>query len=166
MNNSKVYVDLFGVVLDRKGIETLLPHQDFALEHLDGVILFDRNTPVLDTCKFADPDWYVFRGHYPGMPVVPAHNQLECAFMTMALLYGFLYPDMANQSLPMARKILNFDFKRSIHPGDDFIIRAHEPTIAERRVFLSSVVITNFKTGKEIASGRLGGMRQDGKRLV
>lgn len=163
------YIEYHGLLLNRDGIATFIPHRDHALEHLDGVVSFNAEAQSITTVKYADPSWNVFSGHYPAFPAVPAHDQVECGFMTMALLYVLLHPEKANESLPMARKILEFDFMRPISLREIFYIRVSNPLVTNRRILTATVMIYHLVgCGKEqeLASGRLVGMRQDGKTIL
>ena len=108
---------------DLEKIYGLIPHRppflwvDRIVESGDGVIRAEKIIP---------PDLELFRGHYPGHPVVPGVLLCEAVFQAGALM-------IANQlakdgekiaGLPVLTRITGARFKREVRPGDTIGIEA------------------------------------------
>src|SRR5258705_6559556 len=72
-------------VLSRDEICRLIPHRDPFL-WIDEVVAESENRIVAR--KLISPDLDVFRGHYPGQPVLPGVLLCEAAMQAWAVLIG------------------------------------------------------------------------------
>lgn len=77
--------------------------------------------------KVIDPELDVFRGHYPGYPIMPGVLLCEAVFQAGALLIGQSMEnsgDIPAQGVPVLTRILGAKFKREVRPGDTLEISA------------------------------------------
>ena len=109
-----------------------IPHRPPFL-WLDKVLEIGEDSIRVEKVVPADLD--LFRGHYPGYPIMPGVLLCEAVFQAGALLIGnLLGPETkANSnepvSMPVLTRILGAKFKREVRPGDRLEIRA---TLVER----------------------------------
>lgn len=102
-----------------------IPHRPPFL-WVDSIISLDKETIVTE--KFIAPDLDIFRGHYPGYPIVPGVLLCEAVFQTGALfmakmLQGSGEAAVTGGSAPVLTRIKRAKFKREVKPGDT--IRMH-----------------------------------------
>lgn len=79
----------------------------------------------IETEKLIKEDLDIFKGHYPGYPILPGVILCEAAFQSGALLIAETVEQVngsANQ-LPVVTRILKAKFKREVRPGDRITIR-------------------------------------------
>ena len=71
--------------LNREAVEKVLPHRD-------PMLFIDRVTAATETSisahTFVDPDWSVFQGHFPELPVMPGVLLIETMAQAGALILG------------------------------------------------------------------------------
>ena len=102
------------VVLDRAGIEALLPHRaPFLL--LDDVIDLEPGVRCVAR-RLLRPDEFWFAGHFPGNPVMPGVLIVEALAQTGAVCVLSL-PENAGK-LALFAGIDKVRFKRVVRPGD------------------------------------------------
>ncbi len=126
-------------VLDRAGIEELLPHRPpFLL--LDTVEAIDDTRVV---CRFtprrADPLFGpVYGGHYPGEPVTPGVLLSETVFQAGAVLVGHRRrqaPDSAG-GVPVVTRVRDARFRRVVRPETPLRIEAEIEDVVSRAWYL------------------------------
>ena len=129
----------FFTCLNRKGLESILPHRGAALRKIDGVFHCSTDPNTLRGIKEIrdqDPD---LEGHFPGAPTYPGYAQDEFVCLVAAAL------------IPLAVKGLDHDpyvvqkiarYKKNAVPGDTLFA---EVTLTGRkaRFFLFTARITN-----------------------
>lgn len=106
--------------LNRAAVQTFLPHRDPML-YIDRVVTADETTIAAET--HVNPDWEIFKGHFPDMPIMPGVLLIETAAQAGALivcLQGGLKPDsfIAFTGVEEAR------FRRAVRPGDLMVVKA------------------------------------------
>jgi 3-hydroxyacyl-[acyl-carrier-protein] dehydratase len=102
-------------LLDRLGIEALIPHRaPFLL--VDRVLSDDRTTQTLvaELDVRADAFWTV--GHFPGMPIMPGVLQVEALAQAMGLYVA--RTEGFGARLGLFAKIEACRFTRMVTPGD------------------------------------------------
>ncbi len=67
--------------------------------------------------KFVDPGLDVFRGHYPGKPVLPGVLMCEASMQAGAVLIAKQTEPVPAGQVPVATRINNVKFKQMVRPG-------------------------------------------------
>ncbi len=66
----------------------------------------------------------LFRGHYPGFPILPGVIVCEAIFQAGAILLSRLAGDDLQGKMPVVAKIRSAKFRRMVRPGDRLAISA------------------------------------------
>jgi 3-hydroxyacyl-[acyl-carrier-protein] dehydratase len=131
-------------MLTRDDICRLIPHRDPFL-WIDEVIEHTPNRLVAR--KTVPTDLEVFRGHYPGHPLMPGVLLCEAALQAGAVLIATLgIPSGLPGKVPVATRLNNVKFKHMVKPGDLIEI---EVTLNER------LADAFFLAGKIRVAGKL-----------
>ena len=103
-------------------IEETIPHRPPFL-WLDRVVeLSDRE---IRAEKYLDPDLDIFRGHYPGYPLMPGVLLCEAVFQAGAVLIGRSSEGSGPAAgVPVLARIQGAKFKREVRPGTTIAIEA------------------------------------------
>ena len=102
------------VVLDRKGIEALIPHRDpFLL--IDRIVELDPGVRCVAEHDFTGEEWYL-KGHFPGNPIVPGVILTE-SMAQVATVAAMSHPDY-REGIGLFAGIEEMRFKRVVRPGD------------------------------------------------
>ena len=134
-------------VLTKDEVCRLIPHRDPFL-WIDEVV--DESENRLVARKFVPPELDVFRGHYPGQPVLPGVLLCEAAMQAGAVLIARLGQSAPAGRVPVATRINNVKFRQMVRPGDTLEI---EVTLKERLAdafFLSSRIEVAGKTAAQL----------------
>lgn len=115
--------------LDREAVMEVLPHRDPML-FIDRVITADEKT--LRASTFVDPDWAVFQGHFPDLPIMPGVLLIETIAQGGALILG-LKGAVAEGSFVGFTGVEAAKFRRAVRPGDMMDIEVG--LVRERRGF-------------------------------
>lgn len=108
---------------ERAAIEALLPHRDpFLL--VDRIA--DRGEDWIETEWHVAEDLDVFRGHYPGNPILPGVLISEHCFQSAALLLGNRTGDEAARGVPVLTRIEDARFRRMVRPGQTLRTRVQQ----------------------------------------
>ena len=100
---------------ERAEIEALLPHRDpFLL--VDRIV--ERGDDQLSTEWHVREDLEVFRGHYPGNPLLPGVMIAEHALQSGALLIYLGSDSKDDAGTPVLTRIEDARYKRMVRPGD------------------------------------------------
>ena len=109
--------------LDEAAIQRMLPHRAPFL-FVDEVIGHDAHaeTPWIETRWLVQPDMDVFRGHFPGQPILPGVLIQEHCFQSAALLI-FLQDNLQGMAggLPVLTNVDDARFRRMVTPGTELI---------------------------------------------
>lgn len=97
------------------------------LPHRDPMLLVDEAPELVPgtrvvTTFYADPARDIFRGHFPGAPVLPGVYTVEAAAQAACLLL-LTRPEYAGKT-PLFLGIDRTSFRRKILPGDTLEVRA------------------------------------------
>jgi len=141
-------------VLNKDEICRLIPHRDPFL-WIDEVV--EEWEDGLVARKYIPPDLDVFRGHYPGRPVLPGVLLCEAAMQAGAVLIarrGFA-PREAGAALsaggiPVATRINNVKFRQMVRPGDTLEIAVELTERLAGAFFLSARIKVAGKTAAQL----------------
>lgn len=115
--------------LDREAVMAVLPHRDPML-FIDRVLTADETT--LRASTHVDPDWMVFKGHFPDLPIMPGVLLIETIAQGGALILG-LKGAVSDGSFVGFTGVESAKFRRAVLPNDDMDI--HVELVRERRGF-------------------------------
>jgi 3-hydroxyacyl-[acyl-carrier-protein] dehydratase len=127
-------------------ITTLIPHRDPFLwvdrivAILPGAIITEKDIP---------DDLDVFKGHYPGQPILPGVLLCEAIFQTGALLMAHM--EIGKQEgnparLPVITRISGARFKRTVVPGETLQMEVELKETVSSAHFFKGIVRVNGKT--------------------
>ena len=102
-------------LLDRSGIEAILPHRDpFLL--IDEVVELEPGSRVVARKTVRPDEWYL-SGHFPGRPIMPGVLIVEAMAQTGAV--AVLSEEQNRGRLALFAGIDGVRFKRIVEPGDE-----------------------------------------------
>jgi 3-hydroxyacyl-[acyl-carrier-protein] dehydratase len=130
--------------LTKEQICELIPHRDPFL-WLDEVV--EVTETKLHARKKVDPGLDVFRGHYPGQPILPGVLLCEASMQAGAVLISRL-PEGAigPGQVPVATRINNVKFKQMVRPGDTLDIHVELTERLANAFYLTAKVQVGGKT--------------------
>jgi 3-hydroxyacyl-[acyl-carrier-protein] dehydratase len=140
-------------VLNRDDICRLIPHRDPFL-WIDEIVSESENRIVAR--KLISPDLDVFRGHYPGHPVLPGVLLCEAAMQAGAVLIarrGLAASGgvpMAAGRVPVATRMNNVKFRQMVRPGDVLEIEIELTDHLADAFFLKARITVAGKTAAQL----------------
>lgn len=128
--------------LDERAIQGMLPHRDPFL-FVDAVLAYDLDgeAPWIETRWHVRPDMEVFRGHFPGQPVLPGVLIQEHCFQSGALLI-YLQDELQGMAggTPVLTKVEDARFRRMVAPDTTLTTRVElTDRLANARYLKASV---------------------------
>ena len=131
-------------MLDRAGIEALIPHRDpFLL--IDRVTELEPGVRAVAEHTFRADEWYL-KGHFPGNPIVPGVILVETLAQT-ATVMAMALPEYRD-GLGLFAGIEEMRFKRIVRPGET---GRFEATVDKMRRGFARVNVRAF-VGDELAA--------------
>jgi len=115
--------------LDRAAVMAVLPHRDPML-FIDSVLNADETT--LRATTHVNPDWVIFQGHFPDLPIMPGVLLIETIAQGGALILG-LKGVVAEGSFVGFTGVDAAKFRRAVRPRDIMDIQVE--LVRERRGF-------------------------------
>lgn len=106
-------------------IKACIPHREPFL-WLDEVIALDDKS--IHARKFISPDAEVFKGHYPGQPIMPGVLLCEAAMQASAVFIAKSGMETGDK-IPVATRLNNTKFRRMVKPGETLDIHV---TLSEK----------------------------------
>ena len=106
--------------LSKEEIKAIIPHRDPMLL-VDTVEEMEAGDHIVTTF-FVDPAREIFKGHFPGEPVLPGVYSVECMAQTADIL--LLSAERYAGKIPLFLGINNVRFLKKILPGDTIEIHA------------------------------------------
>lgn len=126
------------MIFNKEQIKLFLPHRDpfLFVDKVESIIILPEVTEI-KTAKdlvgakviahyFTDPNHIIFKGHFPGRPILPGVVQVEM----MAQASSFVFTKLLKQSLEVSKSnlevaLLSIDsakFRKPIYPSMDLKI--------------------------------------------
>ena len=132
-----------------------IPHRPPFL-WVDKVISYDSRTIITE--KFISPDLDVFKGHYPGYPLMPGVLLCEAVFQTGALFMAKTLRDSEKSektdgNAPVLTRIKGAKFKREVKPGDTIRIHVTLDENIGNAWFFKGKVLVKDKTAVKVTFG-------------
>ena len=106
--------------LSKEEIKAIIPHRDpmLLVDAVEEMVPGDRIAATF----YVDPAREIFKGHFPGEPVLPGVYSVECMAQTADIL--LLSAERYAGKIPLFLGINNVRFIRKILPGDTLEIHA------------------------------------------
>lgn len=98
------------------------------IPHRPPFLFVDRVNEIEDrrvlATRYVDPESAFFRGHYPGMPIMPGVLICECCFQAGAILIAHRAGAhaMPSAGVPVLTRIHDARFRRVVRPGETLTI--------------------------------------------
>ncbi len=147
------------VVLDRAGIEALIPHRDpFLL--IDRVTELEPGIRCVAEHTFTGEEWYL-KGHFPGNPIVPGVILTE-SMAQAATVAAMALPEY-REGIGLFAGIEEMKFKRIVRPGDAARFTA---TFEKMRRGFGKVRVTTHVGGDLAAEGLILAIFQPMEKLT
>lgn len=115
--------------LGRDAVMEILPHRDPML-FIENVLGADATTIQAQTR--VNPEWEVFKGHFPDLPIMPGVLLIETMAQAGALILG-LKGAVSDGSFVGFTGVEHAKFRRAVRPND--IMNIHVDLLRERRGF-------------------------------
>lgn len=123
-------IDLNQIVFDKKAIEEVNP-QRYEMQHLDGIIWYDKEKFLILGYKDVTENEFWIRGHIPGRPLMPAVIMVEAAAQLSSVFVKRVY------QLPGFIGFASIDsakFRKTVSPGSRLYLLGHI-TVFKRRLY-------------------------------
>ena len=134
--------------LTKTQICELIPHRDPFL-WLDEVV--DVSETTIRARKLVSPELDVFRGHYPGQPVLPGVLLCEAAMQAGSVLIARqLAGEIPAGHVPVATRINNVKFRHMVRPGDILDIQVTFTERLGQAYFMTAKVGVSGKTAAHL----------------
>lgn len=102
--------------MSREQVLAAIPHREPFL-WVDEIV--EQSEERILTRKLVPTDLDVFKGHYPGKPILPGVLVCEAIFQTGAILLSAKAQDAVAEGLvPVMTRIKETRFKKIVRPGD------------------------------------------------
>ncbi len=136
------------IKMNRNEVMEIIPHRDPMLLVDEVVEMIPEESIV--TRFFVDPEREIFKGHFPGAPVLPGVYTTECMAQTADIL--LLSMERYKGTTPLFIGIDKVKFKNKILPGDTIEVRAKiTMERAEKAIATCSAEVYNH--GEVVATG-------------
>lgn len=126
--------------LSHEEVQQVIPHRDpmLLVDTVEELVPGEH----IATRFYVDPAREIFKGHFPGEPVLPGVYSVECMAQTADIL--LLKMDRYAGKIPLFLGINNVRFLKKVLPGDTIEIRAKMASErAEKAIATCSAEIYN-----------------------
>lgn len=144
-------IDLNQVVIDKQAIEIVNP-QRFEMQHLDGIIWYDKEKFLILGYKDVTENEFWIRGHLPGRPLMPAVIMVEAAAQLSSVFVKHVYK--MGGFIGFA-SINDAKFRKPIEPGCRLYLLGHI-TVFKRRKY--TCVVQGIVDGTMVFDTVLSGL--------
>ena len=107
--------------MDREEIKRLIPHREPFL-FVDSVLEMEPGTRIVASKRF-EPDEGFFKGHFPGVPIVPGVIIVESLAQAGAILLYASQPEELKGKQPALVGLENVRFRRPVLPASEVKLR-------------------------------------------
>lgn len=115
------------IIINNENLKKIIPHREPMLL-VDNVVQMESEKTITTTW-YIDPEREIFKGHFPGEPMLPGVYTVENMAQTADIL--ILSTDRYKGKTPLFLGADNIKFMAKILPGD--IIETHAIFAAERK---------------------------------
>lgn len=105
------------MLMDREQIKKLIPHREPFL-FVDSVLEMEPGTRIVASKRF-EPDEDFFKGHFPGVPIVPGVIIIESLAQAGAILLYASQPEELKGKQPALVGLENVRFRRPVLPANE-----------------------------------------------
>lgn len=122
-------IDLSQIVIDKEAIMAVNP-QRFEMQHLDGVIWYDKEKFLILGYKDLTENEFWIKGHIPGRPLMPAVIMIEAAAQLSSVFVKHVY------ELPGFIGFASIDeakFRKPVSPGCRLYLLGHITKFKRRK---------------------------------
>ena len=140
-------------VIERSGIETLIPHRPPFL-WIDRVEELEPGVRCV-AVKFVDPADPMFAGHFPAKPILPGVLLIEAVAQTAGVMLGSAVQQAdANSTgaVALLAAVNRFKFLKPVTPGQELRVETRKLTEAGKMAYIAGTV---WVGGDMVASGEL-----------
>lgn len=136
--------------LNKQQIKEIIPHRDpmLLVDEVEEIIPGESITAMF----YVDPEREIFKGHFPGEPVLPGVYTVECMAQSADIL--LLSMERYKGTIPLFIGINNVKFLKKICPDDTIKIKAR--IIMERQdKGIASCAAEVYNRGELAATGEV-----------
>ncbi len=121
------------LTLDHEGVMGILPHREpiLLVDTVSECVPMDH----IEAALYIDPEWDVFRGHFPGAPVFPGVLSVEC--MAQAADIMLMTAEKYQGKTPLFAGIDKARFLRKISPGDQVTAKVKVASENEEKAIIT-----------------------------
>ena len=133
--------------LNQEMVKTIIPHRPPMLL-VDSVVSLEPEKEIV-TRFHVDPDWEIFRGHFPGAPVLPGIYTVEAMGQAADVL--LLRDPRYAGTKPLLIGVNNVRFRSKVRPGDT--IEIHAAIASERpekKIVTCAATVYNLTDEKKV----------------
>jgi 3-hydroxyacyl-[acyl-carrier-protein] dehydratase len=129
-------IDLAGKpIFDKEAIGKQNP-QRFEMQHLDGVLWYDKDKFLVLGYKDVTENEFWIRGHIPGRPLMPAVIMVEAAAQLLSFFVKQIYQEQAFIGFT---SIDSAKFRSTVEPGQRLYLLGHITKFKKGRKYSASI---------------------------
>ncbi len=140
-------------VFDKEAISRVNP-QRFEMQHLDGILWYDKDRDAILGYKDVTPNEFWVRGHIPGRPLMPGVIQIEAAAQLLSFFVKQIYQEEGFIGFGGIDKA---KFRAAIEPGCRLLLLGHVVEARKGRKYVCDV--QGVVSGSLAFEATISGMR-------